>query len=395
MDREKRLTIAAVASSLVLFISLTLPAAAGEADAQPQGGAAVGQTKSIPPLPKSSFITGAVFDKFRLHKGDGDMWPLTWAADGNLYGGAGDNSGSPMNFWRISGAPIWSLIVELVDHLPMDPAIYCQKPNVDRKMGIKPASLLSVDGVLYFAVENHNYGDNPQFNRQHNINAWIITSTDFGKTWNRKVTPEDFFTGRLASPHFLQFGQDYSGARDEYVYAYFPAADDGQSYWENGDYILLGRVPKDRILVREAWEFYTGTHKSGAPIWQKNDKLAEPIFRYYHMTGENHVSYNKGIARYLMGNYGFMDENGNPRPYHQHWPESVSPSQLTLYEAPEPWGPWSLFYQDDNWGTYGDYQPSFPTKWMSEDGKTLWMVSAGSFDDYNFTVQKLTLVLAK
>ena len=395
MDREKWLTIATVVPSLVLSISLTLPAATGEGDAQPKGGAAVGQAKSIPPLPKSSFITGAVFDKFRLHKGDGDMWPLTWAADGNLYGGAGDNSGSPMNFWRISGAPIWSLIVELVDNLPMNPAIYCQKPNVDRKMGIKPASLLSVGGVLYCAVENHNYGDNPQFNRQHNINAWIITSTNFGKTWNRKVTPEDFFTGRLASPHFLQFGQDYSGARDDFVYAYFPAADDGQSYWENGDYILLGRVPKDKILVREAWEFYTGTHKSGAPIWQKNDKLAEPVFRYPRMTGENHVSYNKGIGRYLMGNYGFIDENGNPRPYHQHWPESTYPSQLTLYEAPEPWGPWSLFYQDDNWGTYGDYQPSFPPKWMSEDGKTLWMVSAGSFDDYNFTVQKLTLVLAK
>jgi hypothetical protein len=395
MDREKWLTIATVASSLVLSISLTLPAAAGEADAPPQTAPAEIQGKPVPPFPKSSLIQGAIFDKFRLHKGDGDMWPLTWAADGNLYGGAGDNSGSPMNFWRISGEPIWSLIVQLVDNLPMDPAIYCQKPNVDRKMGIKPASLLSLNGVLYFAVENHNYGDNPQFNRQHNINAWIITSTDFGKTWNRKVTPEDFFTGRLASPHFLQFGQDYSGARDEYVYAYFPAADDGNSYWENGDYILLGRVPKEKILVREAWEFYTGTYKSGAPIWQKNDKLAEPVFRYPLMTGGNHVSYNKGIQRYLMGNYAFIDGNGNARPYHQHWPESVSPSQLTLYEAPEPWGPWSLFYQDDNWGTYGDYQPSFPTKWMSEDGNTLWMVSAGSYDDYNFTVQKLTLVLAK
>ena len=66
-------------------------------------------------------------------------------------------------------------------------------------------------------------------------------------------------------------------------------------------------------------------------------------------------------------------------------------SQLTIFEAPEPWGPWSLFYQNDNWGTYGDYQPAFPTKWMSEDGKTMWMVSSGSYDDYNFTIQKLTL----
>jgi hypothetical protein len=46
------------------------------------------------------------------------------------------------------------------------------------------------------------------------------------------------------------------------------------------------------------------------------------------------------------------------------------------------------------WTRYSDYQPCFPTKWMSEDGKTVWMVSAGTFDDYNFTVQKLELEIA-
>jgi len=62
--------------------------------------------------------------------------------------------------------------------------------------------------------------------------------------------PTDFFTGRLASCHFLQFGRGYVGARDEFVYGYFPSADDGKSYWENGDYLLLGRVHRDRILDR-------------------------------------------------------------------------------------------------------------------------------------------------
>jgi hypothetical protein len=49
---------------------------------------------------------------------------------------------------------------------------------------------------------------------------------------------------------------------------------------------------------------------------------------------------------------------------------------------------------DDHWGTYGDYQPCFPTKWMSEDGRRMLMVSSGSFDDYNLTLQKVTLQLA-
>jgi len=353
-----------------------------------------------PPYPKSTLIRSVTLDRFRCHRGDGDMWPITWADDDYLYGAAGDNSGSPMNFWRIHGGPNeamwgsgWSVYVELVDRLPIDPKVYCQRPELHPTHGVKPAGLLCLNGVLYFAVELHNYGDNPAFNRQHNIEAWIITSVDYGRSWNRQATPQGFFTGRLASPHFLQFGKDYSGARDGFVYAYFPAADDGCSYWENGDILLLGRVPKFSLLQRVAWEFYTGLDTAGQPLWSGDEHVAQPVFRYPLMTGEDHVSYNPGLKRYILGNYSFLDGEGNPQPYHAtgRWPQSALRSQLTLFEAPEPWGPWSLFYQDDNWGTYGDYQPCFPTKWMSADGRTMLMVSAGSFDDYNLTLQKITL----
>jgi len=345
-------------------------------------------------------VKSAVMDRFRCHRGDGDMWPITWADDGYLYGAAGDNSGSPMNFWKISGGPLdvfwgsgWGVSLELVHPKPIDPLIYCQRPDLDQKNGVKPAGLLCLNGVLYLAVELHNYGDNPAFNRQHNIQSWIITSTDYGKTWNLEATPTGYFTGRLASPHFLQFGRNYAGARDGFVYAYFAAADDGNSYWENGDCLLLGRVPAENLLNRQAWRFFTGLDAAGNPAWDGDDRLAVPVFRYPLMTGENHVSYNPGLRRYIMGSYGFLDPAGTPRPYHTTggWPGTALRSQLTLFEAPEPWGPWSLFYQDDNWGTYGDYQPCFPTQWISEDGKTMLMVSSGSFDDYNMTLQKITL----
>jgi hypothetical protein len=348
----------------------------------------------FPDYPQSRIILGVQLDKYRYHKGDGDMWPLTWASDDNLYGGAGDNLGSPMNFWRIEGDPPGQLF--LVNNLPVDPKKYCRIPPSDPKMGIKPAGLLSVKGVLYFAVEAMNYGEDPGFNRQRNVHGWIITSRDFGSTWNHNVTPVDFFTDRLSSCHFLQFGRDYEGARDEYVYAYFPGADDGNSYWENNDYLLFGRVDRDKILNRNAWEFYCGFNGGKIPQWSKHDEAAVAVFRYPLMTGENHVAYNPGIKCYLMGNYGFYHSaTGKPRPYHHQYPESVYPTQLTLFEAPEPWGPWSLFYRDDNWGTYGDYQPNFPAKWMSKDGKVIHMVSSGTYDDYNFTTQRLTLVIGE
>jgi len=93
-----------------------------------------------------------------------------------------------------------------------------------------------------------------------------------------------------------------------------------------------------------------------------------------------------------MGNYSFLDDEGNPRPYHQgRWPEGIERSQLSLFESENLWGPWKLFYQDDNWGSWGGYQPNFPQKWMYNQGKTMFMVSSGSYDDYNFTVQRLDL----
>ena len=348
-------------------------------------------------FPKSDYIISARFHCNRWLNGLGDMWPITWAADDNLYAGAGDNDPSarikglagpmwsPMNFWRINEKKT----PELVDNWPIDPRIYCQKPQVDPKNGIKPAGLLSVNGTLYFAVENMNYGENPVFNRQRNVNAWIITSVDYGRSWNRDATTQNFFTGRLSSPHFIQFGRDYAGSRDEYVYATVPGADDGNSYWCNGDYLLLGRVHKDAILRRDRWEFYAGLDKAQMPIWTGNDSSAVAIFRYKNFTGENHVAYNKGIRRYLMGNYAFYGKDGEPRPYHTE-PQRVYTSQLTLFEAPEPWGPWKLFYNDALWGV-GDYQPNFPTKWMSEDGRKLTMISSGNNEDYCLVCQDLYL----
>lgn len=351
-----------------------------------------------PNYPQSTLIKSVILGKHRFHKGDGDMWPITWAKDGNLYGGAGDNCNSAMNFWRIEGDRQYmdwaAYALFLVNNNPVDHKKYCRIPPADPKRGIKPAGLLSIDGTLYFAVEAMNYGEDPSFNRQRNIHGWIITSTNYGVTWNIEATPTNFFEDRLSSCHFLQFGQDYAGARDNYVYAYFPAADDNHSYWENGDHILLGRVDKNDILKRDKWEFCVGISKENIPEWSNDDSKAIPIFSYYHMTGENHVVYNPGIKRYIMGNYGFMTTDGIPRPYHQgKYPESVAPSQLTLFEAPEPWGPWSIFHIDNDWGTVGDYQPNFPTKWISDDGTRMWMVSSGTFGDYNFTVQKVTLIL--
>jgi len=325
-----------------------------------------------------------------LHRATGDTWPTTWALDDNLYGSAGDNSNSKMNFWKIEGSPDMtsSYNVTLINNYPVDYNHLCSTQNA------KPATVLSIGGVLYMSASCMNYGDNPAWNRQHNLNGFFVTSNDYGKTWNNNVTPPDFFKGRLAAPMMIQFGKDYSGAKDNFVYAYFPSAVDGQAYWCNNDYMLLGRVPKDQLLKRPSWEFFVGI-KNGVPAWDTDDTKALPVFTFANMTGENQVQYNAGIKRYLVANYGFIDPDGHPRPFHQVPLLYKHRSQLTLFEAPEPWGPWSLFYRDDNWGDFGNYDGTFPTKWMSTDGKEMWMISAACCTDapYYLVSTKVTLEL--
>lgn len=352
----------------------------------------------MPTNEPSTVIRSATFERLRFHQGAGDMWPVTWAEDGNLYTAGGDNRGSAMNFWRMQIVPTAEegftparMKFDIIDDLPLDPAVYCTHPLVHRERGLKPAGLIDIGGTLHLAVQSHNYGMDPAFNRQTNIQGWIITTEDYGKTWNRDATSQDaFFSGRTCSCHFLQYGQG-AATPDGWLYAYFPgASDDGYAYWCNGDYVLLGRVRPDQVLDRSAWQFLSDVE---GPTWSSDDADAVPVFEYPRMTGENHVAYNAGIGRYLMGNFSFLTPDGQPRPYHQDLPVSILRSQLTLLESPTPWGPWRVFHRDDNWGTYGDYQPSFPVNWMSADGKTMFMVSSGSYDDYNMTVQRVDLEL--
>lgn len=294
--------------------------------------------------------------------------------------------GTAMDPGKLTNTNDWTM--DMINPQPVDYFKMVDLPTPN----IKPAGILDIGGRLYLSVEAQDYGTDPLFCRQQNYYGWIVTSDDGGKTWNERATDTRFFTGRLSSCHFIQYGRGYRGAVDEYVYAHFPADENQNSYWENADFLLLGRVHKDRILTRESWEFVIG-FEGEEPIWGKDGDKAVPVFSYYKMTGSDHCAYCEGLGRYLLGNYSFVDEDLYPRPIHQmRWPESYR-SQLTLYEAKHPWGPWKIFYRDDDWGTYGDYQPNFPTKWMSKDGRMLFLVSSGSWDDYCFVVQKLALKL--
>ena len=59
-----------------------------------------------------------------------------------------------------------------------------------------------------------------------------------------------------------------------------------------------------------------------------------------------------------------------------------------IYDAPEPWGPWSTAYFTEYWDVGPGETCSIPAKWMSDDGKTVYLVFSGND---SFSVRRLVL----
>jgi hypothetical protein len=65
---------------------------------------------------------------------------------------------------------------------------------------------------------------------------------------------------------------------------------------------------------------------------------------------------------------------------------------MGVYDAPEPWGPWTTAYFTARWDAGPGESGNFPTAWMSDDGRTMYLVFSG--DDF-FSVREATMLLSE
>jgi CubicO group peptidase (beta-lactamase class C family) len=288
-----------------------------------------------------------------------DTWPMTWADDDAQYTAFGDGQGFDpplpeklsMGFARIGGTP--------EDFVGINIRSATGERKGDGARGEKASGILSVDGVLYLWTRNAG-------------NSRLAWSSDHAKTW----TWCDWkFETSFGCPTFLNFGKDYAGARDGYVYTYSP---DGESAYQAADQMVLARVPKSRIKEREAYEFFEGMGSEGIPTWAKDIARRRSVFDHPGGCCRSAISYDPGIKRYfwcqtLPGDARFRGGFG-------------------IYDAPEPWGPWTTAFFAEEWDVGPGETCGFPTRWMSADGKTLHLVFSG--DDY-FSVRRATLTVAE
>jgi CubicO group peptidase (beta-lactamase class C family) len=320
---------------------------------------AVTMRPPYPPSPVVESVEWGPVDTIRRAAQGCDNWPLTWADDGDLYGACGDGTGfAPFRpkklglaLARITGLPEAFQGVNIVSD--------AENTGMGDR-GAKASGMLMVDGVLYMWVRNAG-------------NSQLGWSQDHGKTWR---WADWKFTVSFGHPAFVNFGRNYAGARDQYVYIY---SMDHDSAYEPTTNLVLARAPKNRMRERAAWEFLERVDGAGNPVWTKDVARRGPVFVHApNRCYRTQVSYNAGLKRYFL--YQPVPGETNTR----------FQGGFGLYDAPEPWGPWTTVYFTKLWDVAPGENGNFPTKWMSPDGKTMHLVFSG---DDAFSVRKATLKL--
>lgn len=347
----------------------------------------------------------------------GDTHPLTWADDGEVYMGTGDPNWMMRDGLAYAADPSrggWSeteetyramsgLTVEQLTGPPEEFRVFRvnDMPGFigPGGGGAKPCGMICVEGKLYYAVQNLLGWKSPE--RPHSQwggDATILCSEDHGKTWSPELNdllgefhrqyfdrsggtaqswriPEGertefggwkpMFPGaEFGGLSFVQFGKNNGDAVDDYVYAV------SGDQWDNGRKLMLGRVQKDRIMVRQAWQF-ASLDENGDPIWHKELSAAEPILEIPGHISLPEMVYIASLKKYILLTWALHTDFRTP-----------TGSELTILEADKPWGPFSLVHYDWTWYKREacPYTPRIPLNWF--DGETLegYILHSGNWE---------------
>ena len=292
---------------------------------------------------------------------DCDLFPSTWGDDDSLYTVCGDGYGFAPRRQQKMGISLARLLGP-----PESPRGVNIESDIENTgmgaQGRKISGIVMVDGVLYLFARNAG-------------NSQLAWSRDHGKTW----TWADWkFTTSFGHPSILNFGKNYAGARDRYVYIYSP---DSDSAYDAAPQMVLARVPQNRLRDRSAYEFFRALDGRSRPVWTANIAERGPVFRNpEHLCYRTHVTYNAGLRRYLMNSI-------MPGPVNTRFQGGFG-----VYDAPEPWGPWTTAYFTKLWDVAPGESQHFPPKWMSADGQTMHLITSG---DDMLSIRRATVKLRR
>ncbi|HEY0793224.1 MAG TPA: DUF4185 domain-containing protein [Chthoniobacterales bacterium] len=226
-----------------------------------------------------------------------------------------------------------------------------------------PTSMVAVGQRLYVEYMSIHGFEARGGAWQTNHAKWVY-SDDLGKTWTQD--PQTF--GGPDSPFVelaLTVQPGNGNAEGEYVYALgTPSGRYGPA--------CCARVPKDRLLDFDAWEYYAGTAAAdGRTQWSHRRTDAVPVIPA--PVGEASILWDPSLERWL---YTYLNEFTR---------------QLELREAAAPFGPWSRPVTLTTAKAFPELYNAFMTpSFLRDDGRTLYFVMS-TYHPYETHVMKALL----
>lgn len=372
------------------------------------------------PFPLSGQLTGV---RFTGRHGDyhvGDTIYPSWGIDGHLYtpwtdgrtDGLSCKSGYDGNMAHTGHAVIKGddpLRLTIENTSPPKPA------SAWPYQGRYPAGSLVHDGIWYYGT----YCLGPAGRHKHNGFTWnwpnlgpmpgFQISRDLGNTWvdsphtpAKPLFPEPaqhLGPVKMGAPHFVDFGRNMEHSPDgkAYLVAMGAVKDDplprpcikpspegserpfvidpdctyrdfehGNLSWISADQIYLARVTPSPQTINDlkSYEFFAGHDDRGMPRWSSDFSEIRPLIEWNNHMGCVTATWVPGLQKYLM-----CVTDG--------WP-SVSRMDSYILEADELTGPWRMVSYLKDFGQQA-YFLNFPSKFLSDDGRTLWLCYSANF----------------
>jgi hypothetical protein len=370
----------------------------------PAGAGARLSTRNISPFPSSRVIVGATWTSPRYgppSNQSGDILPTVWADDGNQYT-IMDDGGTDVpvsgGLWRqsvarITGAPPHIHLSHVGDPNSPPPHTFAQ---IGKNKGLwtgplgpyYSSGLLAADHVFFATQErNWSWSGNGRF---AGLKA-IAYSTDRGQDWK---SAGNSFPAPLGNLNWVIRGR--GGAYgDGYAYAIASERE------FNASGLIMGRSHLDvaDVTTPSKWQWVSGwTAYEGLPwpVFTSSLDKAVPIISWASHITYPQMAFDSPLHRYLL-TFSYSYASSPPAMWRNG-------AELVILEAPHPWGPFSFVADEPEFGPSNGYAAGIPIKWISADGKDLWLKWAANFDGcetkldcsggYGFNYRRLHLTVA-
>jgi len=363
--------------------------------------------KSTPPadcpFTQSKELSGVYFLGYKSGYHYGDTWYPSWASNDTLYSpwtdgtskrldGNDEGSGSgdgPQHNQTAQGVIVGNDPMKVVAY---STGIY-RSPS-DPYQGRYPCGSLIYNGVWYYGTYCLDpAGVTPYGGMMINW-PWMgpfvgfRISKDYGRTWVEtphtparslfSETGKFGFPVKIGSPHFVDFGRNMQYSPDGKAYMVAHGADTTDLKWRfwndswiTGDQIYLLRVVPsvENINDPSKYEYYAGKDVSGKPLWTNDFKKIKPLIEWNNNMGCVTMTYDAPLKKYLM----CITDGGN----------TCAKMHTYILESENITGDWKLVSYMKDFGEQA-YFVNIPSKFISRDGKTMWLLYSTNFaPDWN------------